>query len=138
VLRDYSVSNLTASVRSGDSLATSRTTVRQYELCAALGDLNAGRNAAGSQHLTAAVAYVDSAVLRFHRAAPSDAVARVSFHLNVAKLFERSGFDVHALSGLETAVMSERTGLNRPDMLVQSHAPVVQLAFPALMSMLRV
>ena len=119
LLHSFATAHLSSAGSSLTSLSSARFAARQYELCAGLADLSAAKEAAADQHIAAANAAVDAAVLRFHRAAPSDAAARVSFHLNVSRLFERTGFDTHALAGLETALMSERTGADRRDVVVR-------------------
>lgn len=49
----------------------------------------------------------DGAVVWFHRGSPLECRAQVAYHCHVAKLFERTGFYGHAMSSLQTALMSE-------------------------------
>jgi hypothetical protein len=82
-----------------------------------VGELAAARCARSERGDAGAQAAVDRAVVLLHRAMPvADAV---SFHLQVAKLFQRTGFDAYALSGLETALLMELQGPKRRDVLVR-------------------
>lgn len=86
---------------------------QQYALSLALSLLHQAQTATGDLRVEAARAVVDDAVVWFHRGSPQEARAQVAYHLHIAKLFERTGFDAHALSGLETALLSERSGVPR-------------------------